>query len=46
MLKSGPGDHVFVNFVDHGGVGLIAFPMGKIVTSKQLMDTLTTMVCA
>merc|ERR1719315_367936 len=25
-LKSGPNDHVFVYFADHGGVGLIACP--------------------
>jgi hypothetical protein len=46
VLKSGPNDRVFINFADHGGVGLIAFPLGKIVTSKQLVDTLTQMVCA
>ncbi|KNC82796.1 hypothetical protein SARC_04929 [Sphaeroforma arctica JP610] len=42
-LKSGPDDHVFVNFIDHGGVGLIAFPEGKIVTSRQLHSTLEKM---
>eukprot|EP01134_Creolimax_fragrantissima_P003204 CFRG3204T1 len=42
-LKSGPNDHVFINFVDHGGVGLIAFPRGKIVTSRQLYNTLEKM---
>lgn len=25
-LHSGPSDHVFVNFVDHGAPGLLAFP--------------------
>jgi len=25
-LQSGPNDHVFVNFVDHGAPGLLAFP--------------------
>jgi legumain len=25
-LKSTKSDHVFINFADHGGVGLIAFP--------------------
>jgi legumain len=44
VLKSGPNDRVFINFADHGGVGLIAFPLGKIVTSKQLTDTLLQMV--
>ncbi|KAL0969440.1 hypothetical protein UPYG_G00227400 [Umbra pygmaea] len=26
VLKSGPNDHVFVYFTDHGGPGLLAFP--------------------
>eukprot|EP00043_Microstomoeca_roanoka_P026662 m.12312 g.12312 ORF g.12312 m.12312 type:complete len:448 (-) comp6831_c0_seq1:154-1497(-) len=26
VLESGPNDHVFINFVDHGGPGIIAFP--------------------
>jgi len=26
VLTSGPNDHVFINFVDHGAVGLLAFP--------------------
>ena len=24
--SSGPQDHVFINFVDHGAPGLVAFP--------------------
>jgi len=26
VINSGPNDHVFVNFADHGGPGIIAFP--------------------
>lgn len=26
VFNSGPNDHVFVNFVDHGAPGLLAFP--------------------
>lgn len=26
VLESGPGDHVFLYFCDHGAAGLIAFP--------------------
>jgi len=26
VIDSGPNDHVFVNFADHGGPGIIAFP--------------------
>eukprot|EP00123_Amoebidium_parasiticum_P015052 comp22759_c0_seq1/m.35547 comp22759_c0_seq1/g.35547 ORF comp22759_c0_seq1/g.35547 comp22759_c0_seq1/m.35547 type:complete len:455 (-) comp22759_c0_seq1:454-1818(-) len=42
-LRSGPNDNVFVNFVDHGGVGLIAFPAGAMMTSNELVDTLKKM---
>ncbi len=30
LLYSGPNDHVFVNFADHGAPGLIAFPVGVV----------------
>ena len=30
LISSGPNDHVFVNFVDHGAPGLIAFPDGEV----------------
>lgn len=43
VLKSGPDDKVFVNFVDHGGVGIVAFPNGPLLTSTQLSKTLKTM---
>ncbi len=26
VLETGPTDNVFINFVDHGGPGIIAFP--------------------
>jgi legumain len=42
VLKSTENDRVFVNFVDHGATGIIAFPSGE-MTSKQLKTTLTTM---
>jgi legumain len=29
-LYSGPKDHVFVNFVDHGAPGLLAFPSDEL----------------
>jgi hypothetical protein len=29
-LCSGPSDHVFVNFVDHGAPGLLAFPSDEL----------------
>ena len=43
VLKSGASDTVFVNFVDHGGPGIIAFPNGPVLTVKQLSKTLKTM---
>lgn len=39
VLKSTKKDHVFVNFADHGGVGLIGFPKG-VMYAKQLISTL------
>merc|ERR1712243_64305 len=30
VLTSGPNDHVFINFVDHGAVGLLAFPSANL----------------
>jgi legumain len=29
-LYSGPNDHVFVNFVDHGAPGILAFPSDEL----------------
>jgi len=43
VLKSTAKDKVFVNFADHGGVGLIAMPDGKMLYAKDLMKALTTM---
>ena len=34
---------LFVNFVDHGGPGIIAFPNGPVLTVKELTQTLKTM---
>jgi legumain len=43
VLKSGPEDRVFLNFVDHGGVGIVAFPNGPVLTVSELSDGLATM---
>ena len=37
------GEQVFVNFVDHGGVGIVAFPNGPVLHVKDLSKTLKTM---
>jgi len=42
VIESGPNDHVFVNFVDHGATGILAFPIGEL-TVKQLNDALNQM---
>lgn len=36
VIQSGPNDHVFVNFVDHGAPGLIAFPDGELYATQLL----------
>lgn len=39
VLQSGPNDHVFVYFADHGAPGLIAFPSDDL-TAKDLNKTI------
>lgn len=34
---SGPNDYVFVNFVDHGAPGIIAFPYDQVTESLELV---------
>jgi legumain len=41
-LKSTSEDHVFINFADHGGVGLIAFPSSYLY-ADDLIKALKTM---
>lgn len=36
VIKSGPKDHVFVNFVDHGAPGLLAFPSDELYADDLL----------
>jgi legumain len=43
VLKSGPNDRVFLNFIDHGGVGIIAFPNGPLLHAKDLSTALKAM---
>lgn len=42
VLKSGPEDHVFIYFSDHGAESLIAFP-DDVLYARQLNETLTYM---
>ncbi|CAL1269210.1 unnamed protein product [Larinioides sclopetarius] len=39
VLESGPNDHVFIYFADHGAPGLIAFPDSEL-TARQLNKTI------
>lgn len=43
VLKSGKTDRVFLNFVDHGGTGIVAFPNGPVLTRSELSTALQTM---
>ena len=43
VLKSTEKDTVFVNFVDHGGPGIVAFPNGPMLHVSDLSKTLKTM---
>jgi len=36
VIESGPNDYVFVNFVDHGAPGLVAFPSGELMANKLI----------
>jgi legumain len=40
VLKSTSTDKVFVNFVDHGGSGIIAFPKGPYLHASDLVSSL------
>eukprot|EP01060_Flectonema_neradi_P014297 TRINITY_DN20_c0_g1_i2.p1 TRINITY_DN20_c0_g1~~TRINITY_DN20_c0_g1_i2.p1 ORF type:complete len:413 (+),score=125.83 TRINITY_DN20_c0_g1_i2:129-1367(+) len=43
VLNSTSNDNVFINFVDHGGVGIIAFPDGQLLHADKLQASLKTM---
>jgi len=43
VLKSGPMDHVFVFFSDHGGTDIIAFPSGPFLQATDLNAALEYM---
>lgn len=42
VIASGPRDHVFVYFADHGATGLIAFP-NDVLYARNLSDAIVTM---
>ncbi|XP_068243963.1 legumain-like [Palaemon carinicauda] len=42
VIRSGPGDHVFINMVDHGNTGFFSFPNG-IMFADDLLNVITNM---
>jgi legumain len=42
VIRSGPNDRIFVNFVDHGAPGLLAFPSSELY-ARDLISTLKKM---
>lgn len=43
VLRSGPNDHVFVYFADHGAKGLLGMPYGDPLMASDLTQALHTM---
>ncbi|XP_077993331.1 legumain-like [Glandiceps talaboti] len=43
VIASGPNDHVFVNFVDHGAPGIVAFPAGGELHANDLNNAIQSM---
>merc|ERR1711865_577730 len=43
VLKSTASDDVFINFIDHGGVGIVAMPNGPYVKNTELVSALQGM---
>ena len=41
-MLSGPNDHVFINFVDHGAPGLLGFPH-SVLHARELQDAVVNM---
>jgi legumain len=44
VIASGPNDHVFVFFSDHGAAGLVAMPSGPYLYATDLQNTLNGMI--
>ncbi|MBA0637882.1 hypothetical protein Godav_021958 [Gossypium davidsonii] len=40
VVESGPNDHIFIYYADHGGAGILGMPSGVDLTAKDLMNTL------
>ncbi|RZF32682.1 hypothetical protein LSTR_LSTR004110 [Laodelphax striatellus] len=42
VIESGPNDHIFINFVDHGGPGVLYFPNEELM-ADELISNITEM---
>ncbi|XP_037561031.1 legumain-like [Dermacentor silvarum] len=42
VISSGPNDHIFINFVDHGAPGLLMFP-DEVLHARQLVSAIIEM---
>ncbi|KAJ8542208.1 hypothetical protein K7X08_017074 [Anisodus acutangulus] len=40
VLNSGPNDHIFIYYTDHGGPGIVSMPSGEYVFANDLVDVL------
>ncbi|KAM7253844.1 hypothetical protein ACFE04_031526 [Oxalis oulophora] len=40
VLKTGPNDHIFIYYADHGGPGVVSMPAGGDVYAKDLIKVL------
>ena len=40
VLSTGPNDHVFVYYADHGAPGILGMPWGPFLYADQLISTL------
>ncbi|XP_030551236.1 vacuolar-processing enzyme-like isoform X3 [Rhodamnia argentea] len=43
VLNSGPNDHVFFYYTDHGSTGLVCMPVGDYIYANDLMNVLKQM---
>ncbi|CAN4076870.1 unnamed protein product [Withania somnifera] len=40
VLNTGPNDHIFIYYTDHGGPGIVSMPNGEYVFANDLVDVL------
>nr|ALG36104.1 asparaginyl endopeptidase [Oldenlandia affinis] len=40
VVNSGPNDHIFIYYTDHGGPGVLGMPVGPYIYADDLIDTL------